>query len=168
MYRSEDIKNISRLASPKVCGYMSAEAPQLLPEKARTAAEAQKAGGEHQLQQHPVRLKGMKLNQQYLEFINQHGLSKRSRKFELVLETHWRLLITVACQRKYFNMPCCHLRRIHLKWKGISEFHLFGFVTSASHISIVISVRLPHCLILSDRHKSCCHQLLIASGIWII
>ncbi|XP_060790093.1 disintegrin and metalloproteinase domain-containing protein 17a isoform X2 [Neoarius graeffei] len=45
VYRSEDIKNISRLASSKVCGYINAEAPQLLPEEARTAAaEAQEDG----------------------------------------------------------------------------------------------------------------------------
>lgn len=55
VYRSEDIKNISRLASPKVCGYMSAEAQQLLPEEARTAAEAQKGGGEQQFLQRHVR-----------------------------------------------------------------------------------------------------------------
>ncbi|KAF5903401.1 disintegrin and metalloproteinase domain-containing protein 17 isoform X1, partial [Clarias magur] len=43
VYRSEDIKNISRLASPKVCGYVNAEAQQLLPDEARTA-EAYKDG----------------------------------------------------------------------------------------------------------------------------
>ncbi|XP_059908488.1 disintegrin and metalloproteinase domain-containing protein 17a [Gadus macrocephalus] len=31
VYRSEDIRNISRIASPKVCGYIHAEAQQLLP-----------------------------------------------------------------------------------------------------------------------------------------
>lgn len=35
VYRSEDIKNISRLASSKVCGYVHAEANDLLPETAR-------------------------------------------------------------------------------------------------------------------------------------
>ncbi|XP_048083563.1 disintegrin and metalloproteinase domain-containing protein 17a isoform X4 [Alosa alosa] len=35
VYRSEDIKNISRLASPKVCGYVNTEAQDLLPEQAR-------------------------------------------------------------------------------------------------------------------------------------
>ncbi|KAK3563404.1 hypothetical protein QTP86_026234, partial [Hemibagrus guttatus] len=42
VYRSEDIKNISRLASSKVCGYISGETPHLPPEMAKTAAEAQK------------------------------------------------------------------------------------------------------------------------------
>lgn len=46
VYRSEDIKNISRLASTKVCGYINAQVPQLLPEEARTAADAQKDGGQ--------------------------------------------------------------------------------------------------------------------------
>ncbi|KAG7460615.1 hypothetical protein MATL_G00200550 [Megalops atlanticus] len=37
-YRSEDIRNISRLASPKVCGYMNADAQDLLPEGAQEGA----------------------------------------------------------------------------------------------------------------------------------
>ncbi|CAB1330672.1 unnamed protein product [Coregonus sp. 'balchen'] len=40
VYRSEDIKNLSRLASPKVCGYVHAGAQDLLPEAAR-GGEAQ-------------------------------------------------------------------------------------------------------------------------------
>ncbi|KAM9466471.1 disintegrin and metalloproteinase domain-containing protein 17a [Clarias gariepinus] len=44
VYRSEDIKNISRLASPKVCGYVNAEAQQLLPDVARIAAGTYKDG----------------------------------------------------------------------------------------------------------------------------
>uniref|UniRef100_A0A8C4I4D5 ADAM metallopeptidase domain 17 n=1 Tax=Dicentrarchus labrax TaxID=13489 RepID=A0A8C4I4D5_DICLA len=35
VYRSEDIKNLSRIASPKVCGYVHAEAKDLLPQNAR-------------------------------------------------------------------------------------------------------------------------------------
>nr|XP_020496356.1 disintegrin and metalloproteinase domain-containing protein 17 isoform X1 [Labrus bergylta] len=35
VYRSEDIKNLSRIASPKVCGYVQAEAKDLLPQTAR-------------------------------------------------------------------------------------------------------------------------------------
>ena len=35
VYRSEDIKNLSRIVSPKVCGYVHAEPQQLLPENAR-------------------------------------------------------------------------------------------------------------------------------------
>uniref|UniRef100_A0A4W5QU09 ADAM metallopeptidase domain 17a n=1 Tax=Hucho hucho TaxID=62062 RepID=A0A4W5QU09_9TELE len=35
VYRSEDIRNLSRLASPKVCGYVHAGAQDLLPEAAR-------------------------------------------------------------------------------------------------------------------------------------
>lgn len=35
VYRSEDIKNLSRLGSPKVCGYIHAEANELLPLTAR-------------------------------------------------------------------------------------------------------------------------------------
>lgn len=40
VYRSEDIRNLSRLASPKVCGYIHAGAQDLLPESAR-GGEAQ-------------------------------------------------------------------------------------------------------------------------------
>ncbi|XP_055720257.1 disintegrin and metalloproteinase domain-containing protein 17a isoform X2 [Salvelinus fontinalis] len=40
VYRSEDIRNLSRLASPKVCGYVHAGAQDLLPEAAR-GGEAQ-------------------------------------------------------------------------------------------------------------------------------
>ncbi|XP_066530295.1 disintegrin and metalloproteinase domain-containing protein 17a isoform X2 [Hoplias malabaricus] len=43
VYRSEDIRNISRMASPKVCGYVSAEAQDLLPE-IRAAMGAQQDG----------------------------------------------------------------------------------------------------------------------------
>uniref|UniRef100_A0A673ICM0 Disintegrin and metalloproteinase domain-containing protein 17-like n=1 Tax=Sinocyclocheilus rhinocerous TaxID=307959 RepID=A0A673ICM0_9TELE len=32
VYRSEDIRNVSRLAAPKVCGYISADASEMLPE----------------------------------------------------------------------------------------------------------------------------------------
>lgn len=39
VYRSEDIKNISRLASPKVCGYVNAKDQDLLPEQAREEEE---------------------------------------------------------------------------------------------------------------------------------
>ncbi|XP_054652011.1 disintegrin and metalloproteinase domain-containing protein 17a isoform X2 [Dunckerocampus dactyliophorus] len=35
VYRSEDIKNLSRIASPKVCGYMHADTKDLLPESTR-------------------------------------------------------------------------------------------------------------------------------------
>lgn len=35
VYRSEDIRNLSRIASPKVCGYINAEAKDLLPQAAR-------------------------------------------------------------------------------------------------------------------------------------
>ncbi|KAM6973046.1 disintegrin and metalloproteinase domain-containing protein 17-like [Aplochiton taeniatus] len=35
VYRSEDIKNLSRIASPKVCGYVHAEPQDLLPEDGR-------------------------------------------------------------------------------------------------------------------------------------
>lgn len=35
VYRSEDIKNLSRLGSPKVCGYIHGEANDLLPQIAR-------------------------------------------------------------------------------------------------------------------------------------
>ncbi|KAK7142096.1 hypothetical protein R3I94_011709 [Phoxinus phoxinus] len=39
VYRSEDIKNISRLSSPKVCGYVNADAQDLLPEEATGQTE---------------------------------------------------------------------------------------------------------------------------------
>uniref|UniRef100_A0A672NUA1 ADAM metallopeptidase domain 17 n=1 Tax=Sinocyclocheilus grahami TaxID=75366 RepID=A0A672NUA1_SINGR len=37
IYRSEDIRNVSRLAAPKVCGYISADASEMLPESVRAA-----------------------------------------------------------------------------------------------------------------------------------
>uniref|UniRef100_A0A8C1NAK1 ADAM metallopeptidase domain 17b n=1 Tax=Cyprinus carpio TaxID=7962 RepID=A0A8C1NAK1_CYPCA len=37
VYRSEDIRNVSRLAAPKVCGYISADASEMLPESVRAA-----------------------------------------------------------------------------------------------------------------------------------
>ncbi|XP_063040209.1 disintegrin and metalloproteinase domain-containing protein 17a [Engraulis encrasicolus] len=39
VYRSEDIRNISRLSSSQVCGYVSADAQDLLPEEARLMEE---------------------------------------------------------------------------------------------------------------------------------
>ncbi|XP_064186496.1 disintegrin and metalloproteinase domain-containing protein 17-like isoform X1 [Anguilla rostrata] len=39
VYRSQDIRNISRLASPKVCGYLDINAQELLPEGALDSAE---------------------------------------------------------------------------------------------------------------------------------
>lgn len=41
VYRSDDIKNLSRIASPKVCGYIHAEAKDLLPQSARRDWEKQ-------------------------------------------------------------------------------------------------------------------------------
>ncbi|XP_076155612.1 disintegrin and metalloproteinase domain-containing protein 17a isoform X1 [Alosa pseudoharengus] len=46
VYRSEDIKNISRLASPKVCGYVNTEAQDLLPEQARVTGREEGDKGE--------------------------------------------------------------------------------------------------------------------------
>lgn len=43
VYRSEDIMNLSRLASPKVCGYIQAEARDLLPEAAKGDWDRQQA-----------------------------------------------------------------------------------------------------------------------------
>lgn len=37
VYRSEDIRNVSRLAAPKVCGYISADASEVLPESVRVS-----------------------------------------------------------------------------------------------------------------------------------
>uniref|UniRef100_A0A3B5KWR1 Uncharacterized protein n=1 Tax=Xiphophorus couchianus TaxID=32473 RepID=A0A3B5KWR1_9TELE len=39
VYRSQDIKNLSRIASPEVCGYIHAEADDLLPHSARRQGE---------------------------------------------------------------------------------------------------------------------------------
>ncbi|XP_056151766.1 disintegrin and metalloproteinase domain-containing protein 17a [Lampris incognitus] len=39
VYRSEDIRNLSRVASPKVCGYIHAQSQDLLPEAARMGWE---------------------------------------------------------------------------------------------------------------------------------
>lgn len=37
IYRSEDIRNVSRLAAPKVCGYINANASEVMPESVRGA-----------------------------------------------------------------------------------------------------------------------------------
>lgn len=42
VYRSEDIKNLSRIVSPKVCGYISSDAENLLPENTRSRWERHK------------------------------------------------------------------------------------------------------------------------------
>ncbi|XP_062857489.1 disintegrin and metalloproteinase domain-containing protein 17 [Trichomycterus rosablanca] len=41
VYRSEDIRNVTRLAASKVCGYVTAEASQLLPENIRTVVTSE-------------------------------------------------------------------------------------------------------------------------------
>ncbi|KAF7668699.1 hypothetical protein LDENG_00298440 [Lucifuga dentata] len=41
VYRSDDIRNLSRIVSPKVCGYIHAEAKDLLPETAKMDSEGQ-------------------------------------------------------------------------------------------------------------------------------
>ncbi|XP_010778871.1 disintegrin and metalloproteinase domain-containing protein 17a isoform X2 [Notothenia coriiceps] len=41
VYRTDDIKNLSRIASPKVCGYVHAEANDLLPQTARRSWDGQ-------------------------------------------------------------------------------------------------------------------------------
>ena len=46
VYRSEDIRNLSRIASPKVCGYVHAEAKDLLPQTARRYSEVEQEKGE--------------------------------------------------------------------------------------------------------------------------
>ncbi|XP_070697920.1 disintegrin and metalloproteinase domain-containing protein 17a [Pempheris klunzingeri] len=43
VYRSDDIRNLSRIASPKVCGYIHAEAKDLLPQTARRDWDGQEA-----------------------------------------------------------------------------------------------------------------------------
>ncbi|KAF4082486.1 hypothetical protein AMELA_G00151910 [Ameiurus melas] len=48
VYRSEDIRNVSRLAAPKVCGYITAEASQLLPENVRTVTAAEETEEEEE------------------------------------------------------------------------------------------------------------------------
>uniref|UniRef100_A0A8C1A8E1 ADAM metallopeptidase domain 17a n=1 Tax=Cyprinus carpio carpio TaxID=630221 RepID=A0A8C1A8E1_CYPCA len=45
VYRSEDIKNISRLSSPKVCGYVNADAQELLP--VRAVGQTEQEEGPH-------------------------------------------------------------------------------------------------------------------------
>ncbi|XP_073339190.1 disintegrin and metalloproteinase domain-containing protein 17a [Pagrus major] len=47
VYRSDDIKNLSRIASPKVCGYVHAEAKDLLPRTARDWEAEQEKGYHH-------------------------------------------------------------------------------------------------------------------------
>lgn len=47
VYRSEDIRNLSRIVSPKVCGYIHAEASDLLPQTARRDWEEQEKGYPH-------------------------------------------------------------------------------------------------------------------------
>ncbi|CAG10510.1 unnamed protein product, partial [Tetraodon nigroviridis] len=47
VYRSEDITNLSRIASPKICGYIQAEARDLLPELAKGDWDIQEAAHEN-------------------------------------------------------------------------------------------------------------------------
>lgn len=47
VYRSEDIINLSRIASPKICGYIHADARDLLPESARGDWDSQEADQEN-------------------------------------------------------------------------------------------------------------------------
>lgn len=47
VYRSEDIVNLSRIASPKICGYIQAEAGDLLPELAKGGWDSQQAAQEN-------------------------------------------------------------------------------------------------------------------------
>lgn len=56
VYRSEDIRNLSRLASPKVCGYVHGAAQDLLPEEARRAVaeEEEEEGEPHQREKRQV------------------------------------------------------------------------------------------------------------------
>ncbi|TKS86646.1 Disintegrin and metalloproteinase domain-containing protein 17 [Collichthys lucidus] len=46
VYRSDDIKNLSRIASPKVCGYVHAESKDLLPQTAREDWDGQEVDQE--------------------------------------------------------------------------------------------------------------------------
>ncbi|KAI7804840.1 disintegrin and metalloproteinase domain-containing protein 17a isoform X2 [Triplophysa rosa] len=48
VYRSEDIKNLSRLSSPKVCGYVNADAQELLPEEAKATGQIEQEEEPHQ------------------------------------------------------------------------------------------------------------------------
>ncbi|XP_073682861.1 disintegrin and metalloproteinase domain-containing protein 17a isoform X2 [Garra rufa] len=50
VYRSDDIKNISRLSSPKVCGYVKADAQELLPEEARAAGQKEHKEEPHNIE----------------------------------------------------------------------------------------------------------------------
>ncbi|XP_038142146.1 disintegrin and metalloproteinase domain-containing protein 17a isoform X1 [Cyprinodon tularosa] len=45
VYRSQDIRNLSRIASPEVCGYIHAEAEDLFPEAARSGQKEHKEAG---------------------------------------------------------------------------------------------------------------------------
>ncbi|XP_040056227.2 disintegrin and metalloproteinase domain-containing protein 17a isoform X2 [Gasterosteus aculeatus] len=47
VYRSDDIKNLSRILSPKVCGYLHAEASDLLPRNGHEEEEEVQEGGHH-------------------------------------------------------------------------------------------------------------------------
>ncbi|TRY85968.1 hypothetical protein DNTS_015375 [Danionella cerebrum] len=47
VYRSEDIKNISRLSAPKVCGYVKADAVDLLPEQVQTEERMEQEAEPH-------------------------------------------------------------------------------------------------------------------------
>uniref|UniRef100_A0A673CG57 Disintegrin and metalloproteinase domain-containing protein 17 n=1 Tax=Sphaeramia orbicularis TaxID=375764 RepID=A0A673CG57_9TELE len=52
VYRSDDIKNLSRIASPKVCGYMHAQATDLLPQTARRDWQEQEQRAKRQVHDH--------------------------------------------------------------------------------------------------------------------
>ncbi|XP_007235314.3 disintegrin and metalloproteinase domain-containing protein 17 [Astyanax mexicanus] len=52
VYRSEDIRNVSRLAAPKVCGYINAEATQLLPDGVRAGTALEEEEEEEEVERH--------------------------------------------------------------------------------------------------------------------
>ncbi|XP_036928148.1 disintegrin and metalloproteinase domain-containing protein 17a isoform X1 [Acanthopagrus latus] len=54
VYRSEDIRNLSRIASPKVCGYVHAEAKDLLPQTARRYSEVEQEKENHHREKRQV------------------------------------------------------------------------------------------------------------------
>ncbi|KAM9355711.1 disintegrin and metalloproteinase domain-containing protein 17a [Pholidichthys leucotaenia] len=52
VYRSEDIRNLSRIASPKVCGYIHAEGKDLLPQNAKVDWEGKEEGAHLENESH--------------------------------------------------------------------------------------------------------------------
>uniref|UniRef100_A0A9J8B8I5 ADAM metallopeptidase domain 17a n=1 Tax=Cyprinus carpio carpio TaxID=630221 RepID=A0A9J8B8I5_CYPCA len=82
VYRSEDIKNISRLSSPKVCGYVNADAQELLPVRAVGQTEQEEGVYLHIYKKIPQRTLGHLKNTCPLLLVADHRFYKHMGRGE--------------------------------------------------------------------------------------